>query len=323
MTETSRISEIARNTISLETQSLALLRDSIDKRFEQIVHLIHQSKGKVVFTGVGKSGIVAMKIAATMSSTGTPSFYLHAADATHGDLGMIEARDVVIAISKSGNASEIKNLIPFIKKKGNSLVGMTANPSSFLGKTADYLLHTPVEKEACPYNMAPTTSTTVQMVMGDALAMCLMELNGFESDEFAQLHPSGALGKRLNLRVLDLLNHSDPPKVALTSIMKEVIYEISEKRLGAAVVEENGAVLGLITDGDIRRILEKYDNISPLKASDLMTKNPICVNENLLAFEALKMMQNKKINHLVVTGEGNMYKGIVHILDFIKEGLDE
>jgi arabinose-5-phosphate isomerase len=320
--ENSRIVEIALETISLEYQSLKLLKNSIDRRFEQIVHTIAQSKGKVVMTGVGKSGIIAMKIAATLSSTGTPSFYLHAADAAHGDLGMVQENDVVIAISKSGNSSEIKDLIPFLKKKGNTVVGMTANPNSVLGKQADYLLYTPVEKEACPHNLAPTTSTTVQMVIGDAIAMSLMELNKFQSNDFAQLHPAGTLGKRLNLRVKDLLNDLKLPRVAQNTVMKDVIYEISDKRLGATIVEENGTVLGLITDGDIRRVLEKHESINGLIAENLMTKNPICIDHNTLAFDALRLMKTKKINHLVILENGETYKGIVHILNFIKEGLD-
>ncbi|MEK9604079.1 MAG: KpsF/GutQ family sugar-phosphate isomerase [Flavobacteriaceae bacterium] len=322
MIENSRIVEIALETISLEYQSLKLLKNSIDRRFEQIVHTIAQSKGKVVMTGVGKSGIIAMKIAATLSSTGTPSFYLHAADAAHGDLGMVQENDVVIAISKSGNSSEIKDLIPFLKKKGNTVVGMTANPNSVLGKQADYLLYTPVEKEACPHNLAPTTSTTVQMVIGDAIAMSLMELNKFQSNDFAQLHPAGTLGKRLNLRVKDLLNDLKLPRVAQNTVMKDVIYEISDKRLGATIVEENGTVLGLITDGDIRRVLEKHESINGLIAENLMTKNPICIDHNTLAFDALRLMKTKKINHLVILENGETYKGIVHILNFIKEGLD-
>lgn len=322
MSKTSTVTQIARNTIRIETQSLKSLGESIDHNFDQIIQLIHQSKGKVVVTGVGKSGIIAMKIAATLSSTGTPSFYLHAADATHGDLGMIGKKDIVIGISKSGNSQEIKDLIPYLKNNGNTLIGMTANPNSFLGKQSDHLLFTPVDKEACPHDLAPTTSTTVQMVMGDALAMSLMELNGFKPHDFAQIHPSGSLGKKLHLRVADLLSESKIPGVSLNSSLKEVIYEISEKRLGATVVKNNKDLCGLVTDGDIRRVLEKHENISELKASDVMTKNPIMVDKNLLAIEALKLMQTKKINHLVVMGEGNAYLGIVHILDFIKEGLN-
>lgn len=322
MSETSTVTEIARNTISLEIQSLKSLGESIGPHFDQVVQLIHQSKGKVVVTGVGKSGIIAMKIAATLSSTGTPSFYLHAADATHGDLGMVEKRDVVIGVSKSGNSQEIKDLIPFLKNYGNTLIGMTANAESFLGKQSDHLLYTPVAQEACLHNLAPTTSTTVQMVLGDALAMSLMELNGFQAQDFAQIHPSGSLGKKLHLKVVDLIADSKIPRISKDSTLKEVIYEISEKRLGATVVEENGIICGLVTDGDIRRVLEKHENISGLKAIEVMTQNPISANENLLAFEALKLMQSKKINHLVILNKDNTYRGIVHILDFIKEGLN-
>lgn len=322
MSETSTVTEIARHTIRLETQSLKLLEESIGANFDEIVQLIHQTKGKVVLTGVGKSGIIAMKIAATLSSTGTPSFYLHAADATHGDLGMVESKDVVIAISKSGDSQEIKSLIPFLKNNGNQLIGMTANPESFLGKQSDHLLYTPVEKEACRHNLAPTTSTTVQLVLGDALALSLMELNGFQSKDFAQIHPSGNLGKKLHLKLIDLIGDSKIPKVSTDSSLKEVIYEISDKRLGATVVLRKGVLCGLVTDGDIRRVLEKHENISGLKAFEFMTENPITVNENLLAFEALKLMQARKINHLIVLGKNGAYRGIVHILDFIKEGLN-
>ncbi len=322
MSETSSVVEIARNAIRIETQSLKSLGESIGSNFNQVAQLINQSKGRVVLTGVGKSGIIAMKIAATLSSTGTPSFYLHAADATHGDLGMIEKKDLVIGISKSGNSQEIKDLIPFLKNNGNPLIGMTANLESFLAKQSDYLLFTPVHEEACLHNLAPTTSTTVQMVMGDALAISLMELNGFQPNDFAQIHPSGSLGKKLHLKVIDLLGNSKIPRSSVNSTLKEVIYEISEKRLGATVVEKNGKVYGLITDGDIRRVLEKHEKINGLKASDVMTQNPISVDENFLAFEALKLMQAKKINHLVVFGKGNVYIGIVHVLDFINEGLN-
>ena len=322
MSDTTTVTEIARNTIRLETLSLKSLEESIGFDFEQIVQLIHESKGKVVITGVGKSGIIAMKIAASLSSTGTPAIYLHAADATHGDLGMVEKKDIVIAISKSGNSQEIKDLIPFLKNNGNTLIGMTANPESYLGKQSDYLLYTPVDKEACPHNLAPTTSTTVQLVMGDALAMSLMNLNSFQSQDFAQIHPSGSLGKKLHLKVVDLTDDYKIPRVSIGATLKEVIYEISEKRLGATVVEDNGKLSGLVTDGDIRRILEKNENISGLMASDIMTNNPISVAEDMLALDGLKLMQAKKINHLIVLGEDKNYKGMVHILDFIKQGLN-
>lgn len=322
MSDTTTVTEIARNTIRLQTLSLKSLEESIGFDFEQIVQLIHESKGKVVITGVGKSGIIAMKIAASLSSTGTPAIYLHAADATHGDLGMVEKKDIVIGISKSGNSQEIKDLIPFLKNNGNTLIGMTANPESYLGKQSDYLLYTPVDKEACPHNLAPTTSTTVQLVMGDALAMSLMNLNSFQSQDFAQIHPSGSLGKKLHLKVVDLTDDYKIPRVSIGATLKEVIYEISEKRLGATVVEDNGKLSGLVTDGDIRRILEKNENISGLMASDIMTNNPISVAEDMLALDGLKLMQAKKINHLIVLGEDKNYKGMVHILDFIKQGLN-
>ncbi len=322
LSKTSHIIEIARNTISLETQSLNTLRDAIEENFENVVQLIHRSKGKTVITGVGKSGIVAMKIAATLSSTGTPSIYLHAADATHGDLGIVQNDDVVIAISKSGNSQEIKDLIPFLQNNGNPIVGMTSDRDSYLGSQANHLLYTPLDKEACPHNLAPTTSTTLQMVLGDALAMCLMELNGFEPNNFAQLHPSGSLGKRLHLRVGNLLDESKKPKVYINTPIKDVIHEISEKRLGATVVEENEVISGLITDGDLRRLLEKHPNLSGFKASDIMTPKPICMSADELAYEAMKMMQSKKINHLVIIDRDGNYNGIVHILDFIKEGLN-
>ena len=316
------MTEIALNTIRVEIQSLKLLEESIDKIFDEIVHLIHQSNGKIVITGVGKSGIIAMKIAATLSSTGTPSFYLHAADATHGDLGMIEKKDVIIGISKSGNSQELKDLIPFLKRNGNTIIGMTSDVKSFLAKQSDYILYTPITKEACPHNLAPTTSTTVQMVMGDALAISLMKLTGFQPQNFAQIHPSGSLGKKLHLKVGDLSDYSNIPSVSYEASLKEVILEISEKRLGATVVEKNGILCGLITDGDIRRVLEKHENISGLSATNIMTHKPVKVDEDMLAYDALKLMQAKKINHILVMGKDNKYRGIVHILDFIKEGLN-
>ena len=316
------MTEIALNTIRVEVQSLKLLEESIDKNFEEIVHLVHQSKGKIVLTGVGKSGIIAMKIAATLSSTGTAAFYLHAADATHGDLGMVQNKDVIIGISKSGNSQEFKDLIPFLKKNGNTIIGMTSNDESFLAKQSDYLLYTPIGKEACPHNLAPTTSTTVQLVMGDALAISLMKLNGFQPENFAQIHPSGSLGKKLHLKISDLSDYSMIPSVSDKASLKEVILEISEKRLGATVVEKNGKLCGLITDGDIRRVLEKYENISGLTASDVMTRKPVKVDEDMLAYDALKLMQANKINHILVMGKDNNYRGLIHILDFIKEGLN-
>ena len=316
------MTEIALNTIRVEIQSLKLLEESIDKIFEEIVHLIHHSEGKIVLTGVGKSGIIAMKIAATLSSTGTPSFYLHAADATHGDLGMVEKKDVIIGISKSGNSQELKDLIPILKRNGNTIIGMTSDVESYLAKQSDYILYTPITKEACPHNLAPTTSTTVQMVIGDALAISLMKLTGFQPQNFAQIHPSGSLGKKLHLKVGELSDYSNIPSVSYEASLKEVILEISEKRLGATVVEKNGILCGLITDGDIRRVLEKYENISGLSATNIMTHKPVKVDEDMLAYDALKLMQAKKINHILVMGKDNKCRGLIHILDFIKEGLN-
>ena len=283
---------------------------------------IYNSKGKVVVCGVGKSGLIGMKIAATLNSTGTAAVFVHAGDASHGDIGAVQQEDIVIAISKSGNTKEISDLIPFIKKNGNILIGMTSDSQSFLAKKSDFVLFTPIGEEACPHNLAPTTSTTVQLAMGDALAMCLMELKKFQPKDFASLHPSGSLGKKLNLRVIDILRDNLKPQVFPHTKMKDVIFEISEKRLGAAVVTDEKEIKGMITDGDIRRILEKHDNISEFTADQIMTKNPVSVSCDLMAVEALSLMQNKNINHLIVKGAGGSYSGIVHILDFIKEGLN-
>ena len=235
---------------------------------------------------------------------------------------MVEKKDVIIGISKSGNSQELKDLIPFLKRNGNTIIGMTSDVESFLAKQSDYLLYTPIVKEACPHNLAPTTSTTVQMVMGDALAISLMKLNGFQPQNFAQIHPSGSLGKKLHLKVGDLSDYSNIPSVSYKASLKEVILEISEKRLGATVVEKNGKLCGLITDGDIRRVLENHENISGLTATNVMTNKPVKVDEDMLAYDALKLMQSKKINHILVMGKDNNYRGLIHILDFIKEGLN-
>ncbi len=322
LSETPSIPEIARNTIRQEAQSLNVLHNTIDEDFDRMVGMIFHCKGKVVVTGLGKSGLVGMKIAATLNSTGTPAAFLHAADATHGDLGMIQTQDVILIISKSGSSQEIINLVQILKNKGNRLIGMTANPESFLRKNTDYLLHTPMEKEACPYDLAPTTSTTLQMVMGDALAMSLMSLNGFKPKDFALLHPSGTLGKKLHLKVADLIMDQPMPSVSPETAFKEVIYEISDKRLGATIVEKNGKIQGLITDGDLRRAMEKTENFGHLTAGEIMSKNPVGVDQKMMAVEALNLMRNKKINHLIVLGNDVSYCGLVHILDFIKEGLN-
>ena len=322
MSELSRIIEIAKNTISLEAESVASLANNINDDFVEIVNLIHNSKERVIITGIGKSGVIAMKIVATMNSTGTPAVFMHAAEAIHGDLGIIQENDLVICISKSGNSKEIKELVPHINRRGNTLIGMTGEKDSFLAKKSNYLLLTPVKKEACPNDLAPTTSTTVQLAMGDALAMCLLDLNDFKANDFAQFHPGGALGKKLHLTVGELLNENTKPAVRLDTRMKDVIFEISEKRLGAAIVLDGNKIMGMITDGDIRRILEKHDDIGQLTAEDLMSKSPISVNKELLAVKAFELMTNNKISQIIVIDDNKSYEGIVHILDFIKEGLN-
>ena len=322
MSELSRIIEIAKNTISLEAESVASLANNINDDFVEIVNLIHNSKERVIITGIGKSGVIAMKIVATMNSTGTPAVFMHAAEAIHGDLGIIQENDLVICISKSGNSKEIKELVPHINRRGNTLIGMTGEKDSFLAKKSNYLLLTPVKKEACPNDLAPTTSTTVQLAMGDALAMCLLDLNDFKANDFAQFHPGGALGKKLHLTMGELLNENTKPAVRLDTRMKDVIFEISEKRLGAAVVLDGNKIMGMITDGDIRRILEKHDDIGQLTAEDLMRKSPISVNKELLAVKAFELMTNNKISQIIVIDDNKSYEGIVHILDFIKEGLN-
>jgi len=322
LSELSRIIEIAKNTISLEAESVASLANNINDDFVEIVNLIHNSKERVIITGIGKSGVIAMKIVATMNSTGTPAVFMHAAEAIHGDLGIIQENDLVICISKSGNSKEIKELVPHIIRRGNTLIGMTGEKDSFLAKKSNYLLLTPVKKEACPNDLAPTTSTTVQLAMGDALAMCLLDLNDFKANDFAQFHPGGALGKKLHLTMGELLNENTKPAVRLDTRMKDVIFEISEKRLGAAVVLDGNKIMGMITDGDIRRILEKHDDIGQLTAEDLMSKSPISVNKELLAVKAFELMTNNKISQIIVIDDNKSYEGIVHILDFIKEGLN-
>ena len=322
MSELSRIIEIAKNTISLEAESVASLANNINDDFVEIVNLIHNSKERVIITGIGKSGVIAMKIVATMNSTGTPAVFMHAAEAIHGDLGIIQENDLVICISKSGNSKEIKELVPHINRRGNTLIGMTGEKDSFLAKKSNYLLLTPVKKEACPNDLAPTTSTTVQLAMGDALAMCLLDLNDFKANDFAQFHPGGALGKKLHLTMGELLNENTKPAVRLDTRMKDVIFEISEKRLGAAVVLDGNKIMGMITDGDIRRILEKHDDIGQLTAEDLMSKSPISVNKELLAVKAFELMTNNEISQIIVIDDNKSYEGIVHILDFIKEGLN-
>jgi arabinose-5-phosphate isomerase len=314
------ILKVAKETILSESQAISKLCDYLDNDFVEVVELLYQTKGRLIITGIGKSAIIAQKIVATMNSTGTPSMFLHASEAIHGDLGMVQPNDVIICISKSGNSPEIKVLVPILNKFGNTLIAITGNMTSFLAKGSKYVLNTTVASEACPNNLAPTNSTTAQLVMGDALAVCLMDLRQFKSDDFAKFHPGGALGKKLLLRVNDLLESTRKPQVAPTTDIKTAIFEISEKRLGVTAVVENEKVLGIITDGDIRRMLSKTDSISGIQAKDVMTVNPKSVHPNDMVVDALNLMEDNAITQLIVTENGT-YKGIIHLHDILKEGI--
>ena len=320
MNTTQSILQIAKSTITLESEAITNLVNLLTEDFAKTTEIIYKSKGRVIITGIGKSAIIANKIVATLNSTGTPAIFMHAADAIHGDLGLILEDDVVICISKSGNTPEIKVLVPLIKNAKNTMIAITGNTDSFLGQQADYVLNTFVEQEACPNNLAPTTSTTAQLVMGDALAVCLLKLRGFSSNDFAKYHPGGALGKRLYLRVNDLSSINLKPEVSLSAGLKEVILEISEKMLGVTAVTENNKIVGIITDGDLRRMLSKSDDISALTAKDIMSSNPRRINEDAMAVDAKAIMEAHGISQLLVEKDGN-YAGVVHLHDLIKEGI--
>ena len=310
----------AKKTILSESEAIAKLVDFLDDNFINTVEIIYQSKGRLVVTGIGKSAIIAQKIVATLNSTGTPSLFLHASEAIHGDLGMVQPGDVIICISKSGNSPEIKVLVPLLKRFGNKLIAITGNVTSFLGKEADYTLNTYVASEACPINLAPTNSTTAQLVIGDAIAVCLMEMRNFKAEDFAKYHPGGALGKKLLLRVGDMLDTTHKPIVASNSSIKTVIVEISEKRLGVTAVVEDNKVIGIITDGDIRRMLNISDNITGLTAFDIMTKNPKMIQSTDMVIDALNILEDFSITQLVVVDNGD-YKGVIHLHDILKEGI--
>lgn len=314
------IIRLAGETLRIEAESVLGLVDLLDDHFIACAKLIHASEGRLVVSGIGKSAIIANKIVATLNSTGTPSVFLHAADAIHGDLGMIQRNDVVILISNSGNTPEIKVLAPLIKSGGNVLIGMVGVPDSFLATQADYVLSTRVKKEACPHNLAPTSSTTAQLALGDALAVCLLEMKGFTSSDFARYHPGGALGKRLYMKVEDLLSNTAQPIVLPDASLNEVILEISSKRLGATAVVENGKLVGIITDGDLRRMMQKKFDFDTLKARDIMTVHPKTVQREVMAVEALAMMKSSNITQLVVS-EGPTFIGFVHLHDLLKEGI--
>jgi arabinose-5-phosphate isomerase len=319
--KTKNIQDIAIRTIQLEAESVASLKNYINEDFNRAVEAVFASKGRLVVSGIGKSAIIAQKIVATLNSTGTPGLYMHAADAIHGDLGMVQQEDVVMIISKSGNSPEIKVLVPLIKNFGNTLIGMVGNDKSFLAKQADFILNTTVSKEACPNNLAPTSSTTAQLVMGDALAVCLMELNGFTGEDFAKFHPGGILGKKLYLRVSDLYIENDKPRVSPEDTLKTIIVEMTRTRLGVtAVTDAENHLLGIITDGDLRRMLERNGHLDTVTAKDIMTRHPKMIGPEELAVQALDILRKNGITQLAVTREGK-YLGIIHLHDLIKEGL--
>ncbi len=311
---------LAKKTILSESESIAKLIDFIDINFAEATQILFNSKGRLIVTGIGKSAIIAQKIVATFNSTGTPSLFLHASEAIHGDLGMVQPDDVVICISKSGNSPEIKILIPILKRFGNKLIAITGNITSFLAKESHYILNTTVDAESCPLNLAPTNSTTAQLVMGDALAVCLMQMRNFTPEDFAKYHPGGALGKKLLLRVSNMLDETHKPSVTPNSSIKEVIFEISAKRLGVTAVIENEKVVGIITDGDIRRMLNENDTFTHLTAKDIMTKNPKMIQSTTMVAEALNILEDFSITQLVVTDNGE-YKGVIHLHDILKEGI--
>ena len=317
---TTTIIPAALRTLQIQSEAISQLAPFINDDFVKAVEKIAVNKGRFVVSGIGKSAIIAQKIVATLNSTGTPSLYMHAADAIHGDLGMIQQDDIVMIISKSGNTPEIKVLIPLVKGLSNLVIGMAGNTSSFLATNCDILLNTTVLHEACPNNLAPTTSTTAQMVMGDALAVCLMELKGFNSSDFARFHPGGALGKKLYLRVSDVMT-SQRPFVTPENNVKQAILQITKSRLGAAaVLDENENICGIVTDGDIRRMLEKYDEFSALQTKDIMSVNPKQINRDALAAEALELMRNNNINQLLVT-DSEKFVGVIHIQELLREGI--
>lgn len=316
-----KIIPVALRTIELEAGSVAGLKAFINQDFVKAVELIAVCRGRLIVSGIGKSAVIAQKIVATLNSTGTPSIFMHAADAIHGDLGMIQPADIVLVISKSGDSPEIKVLAPLVKNFGNTLVGMVGNLQSFLAQQSDIVLNTTVAQEACPNNLAPTSSTTAQMVMGDALAVCLMEVKDFKSEDFAKFHPGGMLGKKLYLRVDDLAAQNEKPSVLATASIKEVIVEMTKKRLGAAVVvDETNAIMGIITDGDLRRMLERTNSFNELTAKDIMTANPKKIDSGELAVKALDKMRSDNISQLLVELDGK-YAGIIHLHDLVKEGI--
>ena len=310
----------AKETLKAESDAITKASERLTEDFTKAVKAIFNTKGRLIVTGIGKSAHIGNKIVATLNSTGTPAFFMHAAEAVHGDLGMLTKDDIVLCISKSGNSPEIKVLVPLLKRDGNTLIGMTESNTSFLGKHSDFILNAFVEKEADPNNLAPTTSTTVQLALGDALAVALIGLRNFNANDFAKFHPGGALGKKLLLRVVDILDKNNQPVVAPTSDIQKVIFEISNKRLGVTAVVQNNEIKGIITDGDLRRMLEKTADLTSITAEAIMTKNPKTIDIFAKVEDALNIMEAHAITQLVVT-ENNTYAGIIHLHDILKEGI--
>ena len=318
-----KILEDAKATLLIEAKAVEGLLDQLDEDFSYAVELIHLNKGRLIVTGIGKSAVIAMKIVASMNSTGTPAVFMHAADAIHGDLGIVLPDDIVLCLSKSGTSPEIIDLVPHIKHRGNKLISITANEEGYLAQASDFVLLTDVEKEACPNNLAPTASTTAQMAMGDALTVCLLKLKNFDANDFAMHHPGGALGKKLYLTVGQIAAENMQPQVGLNTTIDQVLDEITTKRLGTTAVIENNQIKGIVTDGDIRRMLKEKRDIHQLVAKDIMTPSPVLLEEEVLAIKALNIFEEKSINHIIVVNTSGEYKGIVHILDLIKEGISE
>lgn len=316
------IVKTALRTLEIEIETLNALKISINHAFSNCIKAIFSSNGRLVVTGIGKSAIVAQKIVASLNSTGTPALFMHAADAIHGDLGMVRPDDLVLCISKSGETPEIKVLVPLVKNLGNTLIGMVSNAESYLGKHAQYVLHTPVSQEADPNNLAPTASTTAQMAMGDAMATALLALRGFTPQDFAQFHPGGALGKQLYLRVSDIFPNNEKPAVTLETDLPSTILEMTSKRLGAtAVLDDTGKLQGIITDGDLRRMLSRGGDLNGLRAKDIMSTNPKTIQDDALAVKALQMLRANSITQLIVVDAAHHYQGVIHLHDLIREGL--
>jgi arabinose-5-phosphate isomerase len=318
-----KILEDAKATLLIEAKALEGLVEQLNGDFSLAVESIHLNKGRLIVTGIGKSAVIAMKIVASMNSTGTPAVFMHAADAIHGDLGIVQPDDIVLCLSKSGTSPEIKDLVPHIKHRGNKLMSITANKEGYLAQESDFVILTDVKKEACPNNLAPTASTTAQMAMGDALTVCLLKLKNFNANDFAKHHPGGTLGKKLYLTVGQIAAENLQPQVDLDTTIDQVLDEITTKRLGTTVVLENDKIKGIVTDGDIRRMLKEKRDIHKLVAKDIMSPSPILLKEEVLAVKALSIFEEKSINHIIVVDKDRQYKGIVHILDLIKEGISE